>query len=567
MNRLSVICAAIFACLTLTLTTATAGAAGHWGDLDPSFGTDGVSRPSARGFDFGNFTSIAVQPDGKILVGGTAGYSSGGSPYAIVLRLLPNGVLDTSFGGDGIYLYGSSHAGDIDGVESIKLQADGKIVAVGRFDGFGGWGQGSLIFRLNSNGTLDTDSDITPSSCFGPACSGRIEESLGSGQSQFSDVALQPSGDIVAIGGYLDEDGNARLLVRGYDGSGTPNTTFNANAAAATASHVLADFDRNVRVDPYGTYFSVAFSSKAKQFVHLVLTGEGSTMGITSSFGTDVTFNDAIVRPGLATFAGSTEFNGSTALTLAQLDTLGVESYGPIARDVTPGNASSATALAAYPGKRVIALGVSESSAPSPFVTTSVVESNGAPLLDYGTYGTNTYPALGASATADAIELLSNGKAIFVGTALREGKMVPYVSRILGPDAGTTGPKPAATSKISSPLNSTIKAKKLQKFRGTAGPSGQIARVEIALQRVDKRLLKRERHCLWLRSSRAKFTKNRSQRGKCLSPRWLRVNGTDTWSFSLMKALPKGNYVLHVRATTKDGVPQAQPTLKHFTVT
>src|SRR5205085_1325382 len=90
---------------------------------------------------------IAVQPDGKILVGGT--FTSVLSVARNrVARLNPDGTLDTSFdpNADGAVL-------------SIAVQADGKILLGGGFTSLSPNGGGAVtrnrIARLNADGTLD----------------------------------------------------------------------------------------------------------------------------------------------------------------------------------------------------------------------------------------------------------------------------------------------------------------------------------------------------------------------------------------------------------------------------
>jgi hypothetical protein len=90
--------------------------------------------------------------------------------------------------------------------------------------------------------------------------------------------------------------------------------------------------------------------------------------------------------------------------------------------------------------------------------------------------------------------------------------------------------------------------------------------VEIAVQRVDRRLIQKEKHCLWLRSSNSKFTKTRSRAGACTSPWWLKANGLENWSYSLSKRLPKGKYVLRARAKTAVYGGTETLAIKHFTV-
>ena len=68
------------------------------GSLDTSFGNGGTVRTNGGGADSG--AGVALQPDGKIVVVGTTTPTQGGSnPF--VIRYLPNGQLDASFGPSG----------------------------------------------------------------------------------------------------------------------------------------------------------------------------------------------------------------------------------------------------------------------------------------------------------------------------------------------------------------------------------------------------------------------------------------------------------------------------------
>ena len=95
------------------------------GSLDTSFSGDGKLTT-----DFGGprrATGVAIQPDGKIVVGRLAGGGASGD-FALA-RYNPNGSLDTSFSGDGKQT--TDFGGADDGATGVAIQPDGKIVAVG----------------------------------------------------------------------------------------------------------------------------------------------------------------------------------------------------------------------------------------------------------------------------------------------------------------------------------------------------------------------------------------------------------------------------------------------------
>ena len=178
------------------------------GSLDPSFSGDGMQTTDFGGSDLA--TGVALQGDGRIVVVGRGGPLPRGFALA---RYNPNGSLDTSFSGDGKQRTG--FGGSDDGARAVALQANGKIVTVGR----GGPGGDFALARYNPNGTLDT------------SFSGDGKQRTGFG-TQATGVALQADGRIVAVGGGGDFElarynPGGRLDPR-FSGDGRQTTDFGA---------------------------------------------------------------------------------------------------------------------------------------------------------------------------------------------------------------------------------------------------------------------------------------------------------------------------------------------------
>jgi uncharacterized delta-60 repeat protein/uncharacterized repeat protein (TIGR01451 family) len=87
---------------------------------------------------------MALQPDGKILIGGLFTSYNGTSVNHIV-RLNSNGTLDNTF---------NIGTGFDNNISCIALQADGKILVGGGFTSYNGIAKNKIV-RLNSNGTVD----------------------------------------------------------------------------------------------------------------------------------------------------------------------------------------------------------------------------------------------------------------------------------------------------------------------------------------------------------------------------------------------------------------------------
>ena len=94
-------------------------------------------------------TTVALQPDGKILVGGSFTNVANATRY-YVARLNSDGSLDTTFNPNIALAYG--------GLLTVQVEADGKIFVAGDFAAIDGSSRNDIA-RLNPNGSLDTAFD------------------------------------------------------------------------------------------------------------------------------------------------------------------------------------------------------------------------------------------------------------------------------------------------------------------------------------------------------------------------------------------------------------------------
>lgn len=129
------------------------------GALDAGFGNGGTVRGLFGGI-IGAARGVIVTDDGKLVV---AGHS--GNDHALV-RLLPDGVLDVSFGTAGRSVVAVS-AINFDEVTGLVQQADGKLVTAGWANAGNSSSGDYVITRFTVDGTLDESFDndgivITP---------------------------------------------------------------------------------------------------------------------------------------------------------------------------------------------------------------------------------------------------------------------------------------------------------------------------------------------------------------------------------------------------------------------
>jgi uncharacterized delta-60 repeat protein len=164
------------------------------GTLDRSFGGDGKVTTN-MGCCEESANAVAIQPNGRIVVAGSVGpHEYGDRPisYFALVRYRPNGALDPTFGGDG-----KVKTAGFGGADAVAIQADGKIVAAGNA-GSGGF----ALARYRADGTLDptfgNEGEVTTN------FTGGEYEALAFG------VAIQADGKIVAAG-HAGSGGNFAL--------------------------------------------------------------------------------------------------------------------------------------------------------------------------------------------------------------------------------------------------------------------------------------------------------------------------------------------------------------------
>jgi uncharacterized delta-60 repeat protein len=117
------------------------------GNLDPSFGISGVVRVEFTSCDDSeSITSLVLQSDGKILLGGSAYINTNIRGFAVA-RLNPDGSLDNTFGNGGRVFFAFSQSSTV--LNDMALQSDGKIVLAGEA------GADFCLARLTTTGNLD----------------------------------------------------------------------------------------------------------------------------------------------------------------------------------------------------------------------------------------------------------------------------------------------------------------------------------------------------------------------------------------------------------------------------
>ncbi|MCF8448543.1 MAG: T9SS type A sorting domain-containing protein [Taibaiella sp.] len=181
--------------------------------FDHTFGTGGKTFLPMVAGDKGHFRSMAIQPDGKIVVVGNRAGAS------LVVRFKENGTPDSSFGTNGIY-----RGVDYSVFYDVTLQPNGKIIAVGNgaAPGFTFAQDGFYVVRLNINGT--------PDNTFGS--SGSMAVLVAGNHDDAHAVALQADGKIVVTG----KSNSWRACVIRLHSNGSMDSSFGNNGIVTNAN-------------------------------------------------------------------------------------------------------------------------------------------------------------------------------------------------------------------------------------------------------------------------------------------------------------------------------------------
>ena len=214
------------------------------GKLDASFGPPVITGGLAGEF---HAHSVALESDGRIVVAGSfAPEGSSLFSHLFVMRLLPSGDFDGSFGLDGMVTTAGASGG------RVALQGDGKIVVAGAkqtsFDDCAPWDpcdMAVVVVRYNHDGSIDSSFGTG-----GMVTTGRSNET-----NQTSAVAVQLDGKIVVAGArpapLVKPVIASDFLLMRYNVDGTLDTSFGIGGEVVTDFGAF-DFAQSVAIQVDG---------------------------------------------------------------------------------------------------------------------------------------------------------------------------------------------------------------------------------------------------------------------------------------------------------------------------
>jgi uncharacterized delta-60 repeat protein len=333
--------------------------------FDPGTGTNAVVN------------AVAVQPDGKVLIGGAFATFDGVARNRIA-RLNATGSLDTSF---------DPGTGADATVWALALQADGKVLVGGEFTTVDGTGR-NRVARLNGDGTLDVGLDP------GTGASNQVQA-----------VVYQPDGKVL-IGGYFTTvDGMGRNRIARLNANGSLDATFDPGTGADSAVRAVAlQPDGRVLI---GGSFATINSVTRNRIARLSAGGV-----VDSSFNPGTGANDTVYAIAVQTdhkvlIAGAfTSVNGVGRNRIARLSDTGAVDTG-----FNPGTGADnyVYALALQPDSKVLIAGN--------FTTVNGQSRNRiARLNDNGTLDTSFDPGTGPNLLVRAVAVQPDNKVLIAGS-------------------------------------------------------------------------------------------------------------------------------------------------------
>ncbi|MCB9211699.1 MAG: hypothetical protein H6609_20240, partial [Ignavibacteriales bacterium] len=335
------------------------------GSLDITFGINGIVITKVSGYGE-VFNSVAIQADGKIVACGysfTSNSSATNFTNCVIIRYNPNGSLDNSFGFNGVTFLNDVRD-SFDGVTSIVIQNDKKIVVSGTFSDGKGTYDNFMIARLNTNGELDN--------LFG--LNGIVSEKIGAYRVHANSISIQNDGKIVVVGGTLGQNPTSIVIER-YNPNGTLDNTFGTNGfvisniavSGSYANSVMLQSDEKIIVAGY------SYSGNISDFTTIRYNSNGT---IDNTFGT----------------------NGST-----------ISSFGNL-------NASAYSVAMQNDGKIISAGYINSISNNNDFIVIRY-DSNGKLDDSFGTSGVSIAPIATSAEFAYSVSIQSDGKIISAGSS------------------------------------------------------------------------------------------------------------------------------------------------------
>jgi len=331
------------------------------GSLDQTFVT-------GTGFD-GTVNEIAVQDNGKVLVGGSFTQYNG-KPSANIVRLNADGTVDNSF---------NIGTGFNKEVSDVLIQKDGKILVSGSFNKYNNTTVNNIA-RLNVDGSLDATFSV----------------GSGTGELYIYDIEVQRDGKILVGGAFETFNGKSKSRITRLNTDGSLDATFNPSGSGADyivtciSIQVINGEDRIVIGGIFNKYNDVTSGRVAR------IKPDGS---YDNEFQVGTGFGSSVVWDVLASF---------DEIFVAVSDKLAKVSETGTITDLRPGSYSSRYWLGDYGLGEIAVGGLAGNTYIGYQAGVSIITSSGTAVGSFN-------PALGGTGTIGSVIELSDGKLLIGG--------------------------------------------------------------------------------------------------------------------------------------------------------
>lgn len=226
------------------------------GQLDTSFAGNGyfIHSDAAGGNQSSRGIGVVTDANNDIYVTGTS-WGLTGDFDMVVWKIKTDGTLDTSFNSTGIFIHHDAAGGNLhDEGRAIAIDSAGRIVVTG-YSFFNPTQRAMTIWRLKTDGTLDTDFN-NPDGFMSEFNTAGGFNDLGNGIAMASDNAIY-------VAGRADTVSNSVMAVWKVSSSGSLDTTFNStgyfthNGAAGGDGFDAAN---DIAMDSSGNILATGFS-------------------------------------------------------------------------------------------------------------------------------------------------------------------------------------------------------------------------------------------------------------------------------------------------------------------
>lgn len=356
------------------------------GDLDPTFGTGGKFFTSIAGAASSAPKAITTDTNGNIYVGAE---TVGASDDFSVIKLLPNGTLDTTFGSNGnvvVDLGAMSH----DVLDSIAVDASGNVFMAGASNANGGTAQFAVV-KLTHTGAIDTS--------FGVSGRAYVPNPVTTANDSCCGITLD-SVDNIYLTGSTYPSGYQNLKIAKLTSAGVLDSNFGTMGFTVTQFGHSTSGDATI-VDSDGSLFVVG--------------------GVVTIADSSATYHMALMR---------FDASGQVVTTFGQMGALlidlGAETIGgAMARDAA--------------GNFYVAGEATDASFTSQQFAVAKIDKNGNFVSGFGAGGKASFPVTGGIAIGESVQLDKDGNVYIGGLAVISNNAYTEVMQVDG-TAGTLIP-------------------------------------------------------------------------------------------------------------------------------